>query len=86
MPTVLQQDGFSVMIYTRDHMPRHVHVFRAESEVVNIDTLEVRDIFGMASKTCEPLWKSLRNIRRFCKTNGFASSRLCNCFGCCKET
>ena len=51
MPTVLQQDGFSVMIYTRDHLPRHVHVFRAESEVVvNIDTLEVRDIFGMRVK------------------------------------
>ncbi len=26
MPTVLRQSGFSVMIYTKDHAPMHVHV------------------------------------------------------------
>ncbi len=26
MPTILRQSGFSVMIYTKDHAPMHVHV------------------------------------------------------------
>ncbi len=51
MPTVLQQDGFDILIYTRDHLPRHVHVFRAGTEVViNIDTLAIRDVLGMRAK------------------------------------
>jgi len=34
MPTIIRQDGFEVMIFTNDHRPAHVHVFRAEEEVV----------------------------------------------------
>ncbi len=34
MPTVLRQDGFAVRIYTDDHEPMHVHVIRAEGELV----------------------------------------------------
>jgi len=30
MPTVLTIDGFRIVIYTHDHWPPHVHVFRAE--------------------------------------------------------
>jgi hypothetical protein len=30
LPTVLRVDGFEVRIYTDDHEPAHVHVFRAE--------------------------------------------------------
>lgn len=42
MPTVLRKDGFSIMIYTQDHVPAHVHVWRAGGEiVVNIATLEI---------------------------------------------
>ncbi|MCL1464388.1 DUF4160 domain-containing protein [Argonema galeatum] len=33
MPTVLKKDGFSVRIYTNDHLPSHVHVFKAQGEV-----------------------------------------------------
>ena len=29
MPTVLRRDGFDVMIYTHDHAPAHVHVWKA---------------------------------------------------------
>lgn len=32
MPTVIQKDGFSVRIYSNDHLPSHVHVFKAEGE------------------------------------------------------
>lgn len=34
MPTVLRQGGFEVMIYTHDHTPAHVHVWKAGGEVV----------------------------------------------------
>ena len=34
MPTILRQDGFEVMVFTNDHRPAHVHVFKAEGEVV----------------------------------------------------
>lgn len=34
MPTILRQDGFDVMVFTNDHRPAHVHVFKAEGEVV----------------------------------------------------
>ena len=34
MPTVLLVDGLRVMIFTDDHEPPHVHVFRAGSEAV----------------------------------------------------
>ena len=32
MPTVLKKDGFSIRIYTNDHLPSHVHAFKAEGE------------------------------------------------------
>ncbi|MGK7947208.1 MAG: DUF4160 domain-containing protein [Microcystaceae cyanobacterium] len=32
MATVLRKDGFSVRIYTNDHLPSHVHVFKAGGE------------------------------------------------------
>ncbi|MGB3202863.1 MAG: DUF4160 domain-containing protein [Nodosilinea sp.] len=32
MPTVLRKDGFSFRIYYDDHIPAHVHVFKADGE------------------------------------------------------
>lgn len=32
MPTVLTKDGFKVRIYPNDHLPAHVHVFKASGE------------------------------------------------------
>lgn len=29
MPTIINEDGFLVMIMTNDHRPPHVHVFKA---------------------------------------------------------
>lgn len=34
MPTVHREDGFRVVIYPNDHLPRHVHVFKADGEVI----------------------------------------------------
>ena len=51
MPTVLRQDGFSIMIYTHDHEPMHVHVFSADGEViVNLLDLSVRSRRGMDNR------------------------------------
>jgi len=51
MPTVLQEDGFDVMIYTHDHEPKHVHVFRAEGEItINLEDLSVRSSYEMKGK------------------------------------
>ena len=42
MPKVLESNGYKVFIYTHDHLPRHVHVWRGEVEIIiNIDTLEI---------------------------------------------
>ena len=44
MPAVLRENGLDVYIYTHDHRPRHVHVWRAEAEVViNLGTLDIRE-------------------------------------------
>ncbi|MEG5035208.1 DUF4160 domain-containing protein [Microcoleus sp. AT3-D2] len=33
MPTILRKNGFRVVIYFDDHLPAHVHVINADSEV-----------------------------------------------------
>lgn len=34
MPTVHREDGFRIVIYPNDHLPRHVHIFRGDGEVI----------------------------------------------------
>ena len=34
MPTIYRKSRFEVIIYLNDHRPAHVHIFKAESEVV----------------------------------------------------
>ena len=47
-PTVLREDGFRLVIYTRDHDPAHVHVFKAENEAVIdiVPHVSVRNSWG----------------------------------------
>ena len=33
MPTIFRQDGFRAVIYFDDHLPAHVHMISADSEV-----------------------------------------------------
>lgn len=33
MPEVFREDGFSVVVYPADHIPPHVHVWKASGEV-----------------------------------------------------
>jgi hypothetical protein len=34
MPTIHREAGLEVMIYLNDHRPAHIHMFKAEGEVV----------------------------------------------------
>lgn len=61
MPTVLRQDGFRVVIYFDDHLPSHVHVLSADSEVkislgnetTQPEIIEYRGKRGIAVKALE---------------------------------
>ncbi len=52
MATVLRIDGFVVRIWSNDHLPRHVHVFKGQGEcVINLigenGNPELREFYGM---------------------------------------
>ena len=48
MPTVLRQDGFEFVIYTNDHTPMHVHVFKGDDEVkINLLPVTVVESWNM---------------------------------------
>lgn len=34
MPTVWKQDGFQFRVYTNDHNPSHVHIYKSGGEVL----------------------------------------------------
>lgn len=51
MSTILRLHGFEVMIYSRDHAPPHVHVWRSGTElVVDLEPLGIRENNRMMPK------------------------------------
>ena len=51
MPTVVRKDGFEFMIYTDDHEPAHVHVFKGEGKAkIIISTAEPVRVKDMKPK------------------------------------
>ncbi|HEX8073154.1 MAG TPA: DUF4160 domain-containing protein [Pyrinomonadaceae bacterium] len=52
VPTVLEEDGFRVMIHLDDHRPAHVHVYKSGLVVINLNNRRtapsVREVRGMA--------------------------------------
>jgi hypothetical protein len=55
MATVLKIDGYLIQIFSRDHLPRHVHVFKGGGEcVINLvgenDYPELREFYGLKRK------------------------------------
>ena len=47
MPTVIREAGFEVRIYTFDHPPPHVHVWKAGAVVkIDLATQEAVEIVG----------------------------------------
>jgi hypothetical protein len=50
MPTVFREAGFEVRIYTLDHPPPHVHVWKAGAVVkIDLSTHEAVEIIGAIS-------------------------------------
>lgn len=52
MPTVIRKNGFQIIIWTDDHPPMHVHIFKVEAElIVNLGgeqiSSSVRDNYAM---------------------------------------
>jgi hypothetical protein len=52
MPTVLNEDGFRVVINTDDHRPAHVHVYKSGLVIIKLNHRRtkpsVRNIYGMS--------------------------------------
>jgi hypothetical protein len=50
MPTVIREGGFEVRIYTLDHPPPHVHVWKAGAVVkIDLATYEAVEVVGEIS-------------------------------------
>jgi Domain of unknown function (DUF4160) len=75
MPTVLRQNGYSLMIYTRDHEPMHVHVWyqgneaiiRFETDIILLEEQgfnrrEIRQALTIVNKNREFLIEKWRDI------------------------
>lgn len=66
MRTVLERDGFYVMIYTRDHLPQHVHVFKAEAEIIiNVADISVRSARNMSGRDARRAQEIVAENREF---------------------
>ena len=51
MPTILRQDGFEFRVWTNDHEPPHVHVFKAGGQVkIEIKTAEAVAVWNMRAR------------------------------------
>jgi len=51
MPTIIRQEGFDITIFTNDHEPPHVHVFKAGAElIVNLNPVGIRDNYRMSKR------------------------------------
>lgn len=50
MPTVLREGGFQIRIYTLDHPPPHVHVYKGGAVVrIDLATLQATEVVGFIS-------------------------------------
>ena len=50
MPTIIRQEGSQVMVFTNDHRPEHVHVFKGGAEAV-------MTLFPVAIRENQPMSK-----------------------------
>ena len=52
MPKILEVDGFKIYIYTDDHIPPHVHVWKGgcEAKILLAQELILKDNYGFKAK------------------------------------
>jgi hypothetical protein len=72
MPTILRQDGFAFRLYLDDHIPAHVHVFKAEGQAIirigeGDELPEVTEVYNMASKDLKKALKIAAENREYLK-------------------
>lgn len=68
MVTVLKKDGFSIRIYTNDHLPSHVHVLKAGGEAkINLGSASERptlvEVWNMSDKDAVKALKLVSNYQ-----------------------
>lgn len=62
MPTIIRQDGFSIMIMTNDHRPPHVHIIKDKGRAritlgSDIERPIIIEAFGMSKKDLKKAYK-----------------------------
>lgn len=69
MPTVLEENGFRVMIYPNDHRPAHVHVYKGGLVVINLNNRRtspsVREVYGMSRQDVRDAVLLVTGYKRF---------------------
>ena len=64
-PVVLRQGPYSVIIYTRDHPPAHVHVKSAGKEArVRLNPVEMTDNWGFRPAEARAVLKLIQDHQR----------------------
>lgn len=64
-PVVLRQGAYTVIIYTRDHPPAHVHVKSATKEArVRLNPVEVTDNWGFRPSETRAILKLIQDHQR----------------------
>lgn len=64
MPVVLRFGRFRFVIYSRDHVPAHVHVLAPDAEAkFDIETGEALAVYGFNQKTVTRLGKIVTDNR-----------------------
>jgi hypothetical protein len=60
-PVVLRSGQFTVVIYTKDHLPAHVHVKSAEKEArITLNPVDVMDNEGFKPRELTSILKLIR--------------------------
>jgi hypothetical protein len=61
LPTVLDINGYKVVIYTDDHTPAHVHVRKSGGLVkiqINCEPLELLDVWDLSEREIRTAFKN----------------------------
>ena len=64
MPTVLRIDGYRFFFFSDEHLPKHIHIEKADRYVrIEIETLEVTDSYNISHKEINKLRKLVEQNR-----------------------
>jgi len=56
MPTVLRIDGYRFFFFSDEHLPKHIHIEKAESYLrIDLEKMEVTDSYKLSSREVRKL-------------------------------